>query len=195
MTQVSLDRLADAFGMNAKTESDIHQYATVDSVNVDGSYQVQLNGSLTTTRAAKLCNAEIGDRVLCVIHNGQLAAIGSVAGTVLPVLPTVETFTITQEYTGNGFTVEQTTGWACGNVVTVPISFSATSAISWGNQLAASIPAEYAPPGQLRVNVYSQNAWSGTLVPSWINIETDGSIKPNSDAATVWFGHATYVRG
>lgn len=80
MTSVSLDRIAQAFGMDAPKENDSHQYATVDSINVDGSYQVQMNGATNTTRAAKLCNAAIGDRVLCVISEGQVAAIGKVGG-------------------------------------------------------------------------------------------------------------------
>ena len=89
MTSVSLDRIADALGMNVKRQNDIHEYATVDSINADGSYQVRFNASLTTTRAAKLCDADAGDRVLCVISNGQAAAIGRVGGSVPP-LPYIE---------------------------------------------------------------------------------------------------------
>jgi hypothetical protein len=61
-------------------------YGTVESVNADGSYQVKLNASATTTRCAKLCDAEVGDRVLVLIQaNGHCAAIGRVGGTDLPI--------------------------------------------------------------------------------------------------------------
>lgn len=80
MTRVSLDRLAQALGVNDERERDSHSFATVTAVNADGSYQVAFNGSLTSTRAAKCCNAETGDRVLCVLSNGQVSAIGRVGG-------------------------------------------------------------------------------------------------------------------
>lgn len=106
----------------------------------------------------------------------------------------VSGYSITQVYTHAGFNVENHDIAISNDVVTIPISFASTSSITWGNQVAATIPAAVAPPTQIRVFVYARSSWSGPLVPAWVNIDTDGSIRINSDAAIVWFGHATYVR-
>lgn len=80
MTGFSLERLADTL-YPKESPKDTHAYGTVESVNLDGSYQVKLNASATTTRCAKLCDAEVGDRVMVVIQgNGHCAAIGRVGG-------------------------------------------------------------------------------------------------------------------
>ena len=193
MTSVSLDRIAQAFGMDAPKESDSHQYATVDSVNVDGSYQVQMNGALSTVRAAKLCDAEIGDRVMCVVHDGQVAAIGRVGGE-LPHCTTLYTGTITKTYSSNGFTLENDKFYELGGVVTIPIQFAATSNCAPGS--CASIPSSYAPPKAMRFALFSTNvAWSSFPV-SYLTIATDGTITLTSSGnMAAWFGVATYVRG
>ena len=196
MTQVSLDRIAQAFGMNESKPQDFHQYATVDSINADGSYQVQLNGSLTTTRAAKLCSAEIGDRVMCVVQDGQVAAIGRVGGELPDPEPTTETGTITKVYTGNGFAVEIPTFYVQGDIVTIPIQFSATANFAGnGTTTAASIPSDYAPPVQLRVPLWCANlAWT-TFSIGLAYINTDGTITFRSNSCAGWFGAITYIRG
>lgn len=196
MTQVSLDRIAQAFGMDESKPQDFHQYATVDSVNADGSYQVQLNGSLTTTRAAKLCNAEIGDRVLCVVQDGQVAAIGRVGAETPYTPPSVYTGTITKVYTSNGFAVEVPNFHEINGVVTVPIQFSTTSNISGnGTTLAASIPSAYAPLEELRIPLFCTNtAWNSFTV-GYARLLPDGGIYFRSNSAAVWFGCFTYVRG
>lgn len=82
----NLERFADAFFPEQK-KGDYTTYGRVASINPDGSYQVQLNASGTDTRCAKLCDADVGDRVMVVIQaNGHCAAIGRVGGTK----PTVE---------------------------------------------------------------------------------------------------------
>lgn len=182
--------------MNESKPQDFHQYATVDSINADGSYQVQLNGSLTTTRAAKLCSAEIGDRVMCVVQDGQVAAIGRVGGEPQPNL---YEGTITKVYTSYGFIVEQTKFYEYNGVVTVPIQFSTTQNVNFGNGNTfnvASIPADYAPPIQIRVPVFSANlAWNSYAV-GWVSISTDGKIYLNGGSSmAAWFGVITYVRG
>ena len=195
-TQVSLDRIAQAFGMNQTKAPDFHQYATVDSINVDGSYQVQLNGSLVTTRAAKLCNAAIGDRVLCVVQDGDVAAIGKVGAETPYTPPSMYNGTITREYTGNGFSVENANFHAINGVVTVPIQFSATSNFSGnGTTAAASIPSEYAPPEELRIAIFCTNlAWS-TFTVGYARLDTNGKIYFRSDSSAAWFGCFTYVCG
>lgn len=83
MTVVSLERLADTLYPKPEPKNGT-AYGTVESVNADGSYQVKLNASATTTRCAKLCDAEVGDRVLVLIQaNGHCAAIGRVGGVDL----------------------------------------------------------------------------------------------------------------
>lgn len=82
MTGVSLERLADTLYPKQESKNST-AYGTVESVNPDGSYQVKLNASATTTRCAKLCDAEVSDRVLVLIQaNGHCAAIGRVGGSV-----------------------------------------------------------------------------------------------------------------
>ena len=192
MTSVSLDRIAQAFGMDAPKESDSHQYATVDSINADGSYQVQMNGATSTTRAAKLCDAEIGDRVLCVVHGGQVAAIGRVGGELPPPSPSLHTGTITKTYSSNGFALETSSFYEYDGVVTIPIQFSATANCAPGS--CASIPSSYAPPAAMRFAVYSNNlAWSAPTV-QYATVGTDGAISVTG-TESAWFGVCTYVRG
>lgn len=82
MTGVSLERLADTLYPKPEPKNST-AYGTVESINPDGSYQVKLNASATTTRCAKLCDAEVTDRVLVLIQsNGHCAAIGRVGGSV-----------------------------------------------------------------------------------------------------------------
>ena len=195
MTSVSLDRIAQAFGMDAPKESDSHQYATVDSINADGSYQVQMNGATNTVRAAKLCNAEIGDRVMCVVHGGQCAAIGRVGGELPPPSPTLHEGTITKVYNSNGFALEKTKFYEYDGVVTIPLQFTATTAFSGnGTTVAASIPADYAPPDDIRVAVFCTANWSSYTV-GYVRIDTAGKIYIMSASSAVWSGSITYVRG
>lgn len=82
MTGVSLERLADTLCPKPEPKNST-AYGTVESINPDGSYQVKLNASSTTTRCAKLCDAEVADRVLVLIQaNGHCAAIGRVGGSI-----------------------------------------------------------------------------------------------------------------
>lgn len=86
MRTVSLDRLANAMGGDTKP-SDTHMYGTVMATNADKSYEVILSGSYTKTKCAPLCDARVGDRVLCVLQtNGRVAAIGRVGGSANRVL-------------------------------------------------------------------------------------------------------------
>lgn len=196
MTEISLDRLADALGFTSQHEADAHQYATVSSKEADGSLLVQMNGATGTARAADLCGAEVGDRVLCVISNGQAAAIGKVGGPIIPQPPELHTGTITKVYTGNGFQVEVPTFYELGGTVTIPIQFSATSNFAGnGTTTAASIPADYAPPRELRVPLFCTNlAWNAYSV-GYAIINADGTIAIKSTSSAVWFGVATYIRG
>ena len=89
MTRVSLERIADTLYPKEQPRNST-AYGSVDSINADGSYQVKLNASATTTRCAKLCDADVGDRVLVLIQaNGHCSAIGRVGGSI-PTQPTFE---------------------------------------------------------------------------------------------------------
>ena len=81
MANVTLDAIAQAFGMQPGKPPDTHQYATVASVNPDDSYQVAIDGASSTARAARLIDAGVGDRLLCVVHDGRIAAIARVGGS------------------------------------------------------------------------------------------------------------------
>lgn len=79
---VTLDDMANAF--NLKPEEDIKGFAVygqVKSINPDGTYQVSLNGSTTTTKCARLAGAHVGDVVLVtVLNNGYSVVTGCVGG-------------------------------------------------------------------------------------------------------------------
>ena len=76
----TIEGFAEAFFPD-EGQRDSTVYGTVASVNQDGSYQVRLNASTTTTRCTKLCDASAGDRVLVLIQaNGRCAAVGRVGG-------------------------------------------------------------------------------------------------------------------
>lgn len=71
-----LDDVAKALGLNEKGETEVHAFGLVRSVNADGSYQVNLNGSDVDTRCAKFVEAKVGDRVLVLkMRNGSSVAI------------------------------------------------------------------------------------------------------------------------
>lgn len=108
MTEVSLEQLADVF-FPPDERGDSTVYGTVSAVNQDGSYQVRLNASSTTTRCTRLCSASVGDRVLVLMQaNGRCAAIGRVGGdgiapTVLYDNPSGSNGTITLSESVAGF--------------------------------------------------------------------------------------------
>lgn len=78
----SLSEIANVLGFDKKTQYDTHTWGTVKSINSDGSYQVQLNASTVYTRCAKLCFANVGDRVfVCILANGTCAAIARLGGS------------------------------------------------------------------------------------------------------------------
>lgn len=81
MTYISLDRFATALGMTEDKHTDSHEFASVVRINEDGSYGVRFNGATEVTRAVKCCDAEVGDRVQCVISNGQVSATCRVGGS------------------------------------------------------------------------------------------------------------------
>lgn len=80
MTYISLEDVASVL-FQSPERTDHTRYGSVEAVNADNSYQVRLNESEATTRCARLCNAEAGDRVLVLVQaNGHCAAIGRVGG-------------------------------------------------------------------------------------------------------------------
>ena len=79
---ITLDDMANA--LNLKPEEDIKGFAVygqVKSINPDGTYQVSLNGSTTTTKCARLTGAHVDDVVLVtVLNNGYAVVTGCVGG-------------------------------------------------------------------------------------------------------------------
>lgn len=67
----------DAFELffGSKEQGESHTWATVKSVNGDGTANVMLNPS-TATRATCLCAVEIGDRVLVLVFNQGAVVLG-----------------------------------------------------------------------------------------------------------------------
>lgn len=79
--RLTKERIKKAHRKYENKPADSHTYGQVKSVNSDGSYQVQLNASSTTTRCAPFCTAGVGDRVLVAIKaNGKCDAVGRLEG-------------------------------------------------------------------------------------------------------------------
>lgn len=84
--RLTKDRVDKAMSSYRNQKSDSHVYGRVVGVNADGSYQVQLNASSTTTRCVNCCTANIGDRVAVTIKaNGKCDAIGRVGGDLFTI--------------------------------------------------------------------------------------------------------------
>ena len=73
---MSLDRVADAFGFNAKQSTEHHQLGVVDSVS-GGIVSVTLDGAPSTVSAASIQTVTAGDRVLCLIKDGSVYVLGA----------------------------------------------------------------------------------------------------------------------
>lgn len=133
---------------------------------------------------------------MCVVQDGQVAAIGRVGAETPYTPPSVYTGTITKEYTGNGFAVENANFYAINGVVTVPIQFSATTAFAGnGSTAAASIPSEYAPPSELRFAIFTTATWYTNKECGYARIDSSGNIYISTNSAVAWFGCMTYVCG
>lgn len=79
--RLTRDRVEKAMSSYKNNKVDVHTTGLVKSINADGSYQVQLNASSTTTRCAAGCTAGVGDRVLvCIMANGRCVAVGRLGG-------------------------------------------------------------------------------------------------------------------
>ncbi len=75
MAGVTVDDVA-AMMLPRNKAREFHCWGVVESVNADGSYQVQLNDSSVTTRCAACVSAAAGSRVLVlVMANGQCVAL------------------------------------------------------------------------------------------------------------------------
>jgi hypothetical protein len=82
LTKVNLENIGKIL-VPEQPRTDSTCYGRVDSINDDGSFQVQLNASATKTRCANLCGAAVNDRVLVLIQaNGHCAANGRVGGSM-----------------------------------------------------------------------------------------------------------------
>lgn len=78
-----INEMAEAlgFGEKEKQMADRSVYGEVISINDDGSFQVSLNGSDTTTTCAKMTGAKVGDTVLVtILSNGYAVVTGCVGG-------------------------------------------------------------------------------------------------------------------
>lgn len=72
----NLDDVAKALGFDKRSETEMHTWGLVSSVNKDGSYQVRLNDSSVTARCARCVEAAAGDRVLVLkMRNGSTIAL------------------------------------------------------------------------------------------------------------------------
>ena len=79
---VTLDDVANALNLKSVEDNKgFAVYGQVKSINPDGTYQVSLNGSTTTTKCARLTGAHVGDVVLVtVLNNGYSVVTGCVGG-------------------------------------------------------------------------------------------------------------------
>lgn len=81
MPDINLEWLQGALSKYENKPSDTHHWGLVTLVNEDGSYQVKLNSSDTTTRCANACTASVGDRVLVLVKtDGKCVAVSRLGG-------------------------------------------------------------------------------------------------------------------
>lgn len=195
MTGVSLERLADTLYPKPEPKNST-AYGTVESINADGSYQVKLNASATTTRCAKLCDAGVGDRVLVLIQaNGHCAAIGRVGGA--PARNPITVLYNSTSGTGTGGTV--TLSESAANFDHMRIYFKKN-----GDANSCASVDVYKPDGKTvsllttsayqadRLQLVGRNVQvSGTSITQlytemWINLKTGSTDANKDDPATVY---------
>ena len=73
---VSMDDAAEILWEGRGRAPDRHRWGTVKAVNADGTLEVSLNASATTTTCSKTCEAAKGDRVLVLVLGTGAVAIG-----------------------------------------------------------------------------------------------------------------------
>lgn len=84
--RLTKDRVDKAMSNYKNQRAVSFAYGRVVGVNSDGSYQVQLNASSTTTRCVNCCTANVGDRVAVAIKaNGKCDAVGRVGGDLFTI--------------------------------------------------------------------------------------------------------------
>lgn len=133
--------------MDATQTGDSHQYASVQSVNVDGSYQVRINGATSDVRAARLCDAEVGDRVFCVVYSGQVAAIGRVGAFGSPTKVSAIASIISQDATqAANYPVTAANAYRWGHIVHISIFFKPAAAVTTGTNMSiGTLTSAYTP--------------------------------------------------
>ena len=76
MTEVSLDSIAQAFGMNAPKSAEHHAFGVVSSVS-GKTAMVTLDGASATVTASAIQSVDANDRVLCLVKDGKVYVLGA----------------------------------------------------------------------------------------------------------------------
>lgn len=184
MTGVSLERLADTLYPKPEPKNST-AYGTVESINPDGSYQVKLNASATTTRCAKLCDAEVTDRVLVLIQaNGHCAAIGRVGGSI----PSKDV-DWTQSTYANGYYMRR------GKMASVVCeSFGSITAPNNNYATVFTLPEGFRPVLPTGKSLYGAASTLGGAYPVAWKIESDGKVSVGGcgTSPNYWAFNATF---
>ena len=76
MAEVSLDKIAQAFGMSAPQPTEHHVLGVVSSVSGNKA-TVTLDGASGTVAAASIQTVAANDRVLCLVKDGNVYVLGA----------------------------------------------------------------------------------------------------------------------
>lgn len=159
----------------------------------DGSYWLTLRGGLATTTywgLTKLENSVTSTSTsYAATSNSVKLAYDHADDVIAP-----EAGVVTLVYTGGGGQLETGTGvWRSGNVVTVHLQYSSTTAMQWGDETMASIPTGFAPSSAMRFPVFGTNGWATPYIIGYAVVGTDGNINVWMQQTSVVFGTFTYV--
>lgn len=76
MAEVSLDKIAQAFGMSTPQVTEHHVLGVVSSVSGNKA-TVTLDGASGTVEAASIQTVAANDRVLCLVKDGSVYVLGA----------------------------------------------------------------------------------------------------------------------
>lgn len=174
MSGIGLDQIAEAFGFGERQSGDSHLFATVSGANADGSLQVRLDGASASTRAASLCRASAGDRVLCVVSDNRMTVVGRVGGEADFVIARGSQTVHGEQHD----TYWEWVRWSSGLVEAWAETSEMELSISneWGALFESPSLVEYYPQGMFAATPKVFPSWSGSLYAiSGIEIGTGGT--------------------
>lgn len=157
------DDIASLFGFSEPVKKDAwYKFATVRRIDDDGDFIIRLDGE-TDIAALAMCSANVGDRVLIMVLNGNAYAINCTKQLDYP----LTTLVSNQYYT---WKVYKRNG-----IVTVYGQWSGNSG-SWFSEVQATLPEGCRPPIELYFPRTADNHGSSFSGETMAVVKPDGTI-------------------